>query len=199
MALQATALAGAITAKDTTIRVVLGSAVAIGNTLLVDREVMVAIPGAPSPAFNVRRGLDGTVQGAHNAGASVIAGAAGEFANPAPGQTSAYGPSAPDGMSSSGWGYYSYAAAGAITPAPGVHAINGAGVTAMTLAAPDLSLDGAVLVVESRNLHANTLVVTGLLGGAGPTGTFAATGGNVILKAAAGKWTVLGSSGVTFA
>jgi hypothetical protein len=199
MALSATALAGPVTAKDTVIRVVSGASVAVGNTLLVDHEVMVAIPGAPSPAFNVRRGLDGTIQGAHNTGAAVIAGLASDFAMPAPGQTSAYGGEAPDGQLGSGWTYATYAAAGAIAPVGGVHTINGIGVTAMTLAAPTLDQEGVTLIIESRNAAANTVVLGAVSGAAGPTGTFAATGGNVILKAAGGKWAVIGSNGVTFA
>jgi hypothetical protein len=140
------------------------------------------------------------VQGTHAAGAFAATGLATDFPGPAPGQCVVYGPETPDGMQA-GWAYYTYSAAGAITPVSGVHTINGAGALAMTLAGPTGTQEGAVLLIESKNLHANTVTALPILLGvanAGGIGTMAATGGNITLKACGGKWTVLSSSGCAF-
>jgi hypothetical protein len=97
-------------------------------------------------------------------------------------------------------GYFTYSAAGAIATTPGVHVINASGAVAMTLAGPTGAQEGAVLIIESKNLHANTVTATPAYLGAAGTGiaTAAATGGNLVLKACGGKWTVIGVSGMAF-
>jgi hypothetical protein len=98
-------------------------------------------------------------------------------------------------------GYFTYSAAGAITTTPGIHVINATGAVAMTIAGPTGAQEGAVLIIESKNLHANTVTATPVFLGvtnAGGIATMAAAGGNLTLKACGGKWTVLASSGATF-
>jgi hypothetical protein len=97
-------------------------------------------------------------------------------------------------------GYFTSCVAGAIAPTPGIHVINGSGALAMTLVAPTGAQEGAILIVESKNLNANTVTASPAWIGAAGTGiaTMAATGGNLMLKACGGKWTVIGSSGAAF-
>ena len=199
MALAQTTLSGPCAVNDTAIRVLSLTGLAVGQTILVDHEVMAQVGANQGPLVPVRRGLDGTVQAAHATGALLVTGLPSDFPAPGPGQTTTYGPSAPDGMQA-GWTYATYSVAGAIPPTPGVHVINGAAAIAMTLAAPSLAQEGATLTVVSKNLHANTLAGSpAFLGAAGGTGTFAATGGSVQLKAVSGKWAVVAGAGVTFA
>jgi hypothetical protein len=198
MALTATTLAAACAANDTKITVAATTGFAVGQTVLVENELMQQTAAAAGLVVPVRRGLDGTVQGAHASAAFACTGLASDFPGPAAGQEVVYSPAAPDGMQA-GWSYFTYSAAGAIAITSGVHTINGSGALAMTIAAPTVAQEGAVLTVISKNLHANTLVATpAYLGAAGGTATFAATGGSVTLKVAGGKLAVVASSGVAF-
>jgi hypothetical protein len=198
MALIQTVLGGDMAVTDTVLRVASLTGFAVNQQILVDREVMVQVGTPTGLAVPVRRGLDGTVQAAHTARAIVTTGLPHEFSHPAPGQTSAFGPSAPDGMQSR-WTNATYGLAGALAALPGVAVLNGTAAIAMTLAAPSAGMEGAELTIVSASLFANTVVVTGISGAAGPTGTFAATGGSAKFKAVGGKWAVLAGAGVTFA
>jgi hypothetical protein len=200
MAATNTTLGSACAVGATSIAVAAATNFGVGNLILVEQELMQQTAAANGLVVPVRRGLDGGVQSAHAAGAFVSTSATpSDFPGPAPGQNVTYGPAKPDGMQE-GWNYYTYSAAGAIAPVSGVHVINGSGAIAMTLAGPTGPQEGAVLIIESKNLHANTVVATpAFLGGAGATATFAATGGNLYLKASGAKWTVIGSAGATLA
>jgi hypothetical protein len=198
MALTATTLAAPCAVSDTRITVASATGFAVGNIVLVENELMQQTAAAAGLVVPVRRGLDGTVQGAHATGAFAATGLGSDFPGPAAGQEVVYSPAAPDGMQQ-GWGYFTYSAAGAIPVVSGVHTINGSGATAMTIGAPTVAQEGAELRILSKNLHANTVVATpAYLGASGGTATFAATGGNLLLKVVGGKLSVLASSGVTF-
>lgn len=198
MALTATTLGAACPASASAISVASASGFGVGNLILVEQELMAQSGPAAGLVVPVRRGLDGTVQGAHAAAAFVATGLGTDFPTPAPGQVVIYGPETPDGMQQ-GWGYNTYSVAGAIPVVSGVHIINGSAITAMTIAAPTVAQEGAELTVISKNLHANTLVATpAYLGAAGGTATFAATGGSVKLKVVGGKLAVIASAGVAF-
>ena len=198
MALTSTTLAAACANYASSINVTSATGFAIGNFILVENEFMQQTGAANGTVVPVRRGLDGTVQANHAAAAFACTGLGVDFPAPAPGQCIVYGPYAPDGQMA---GYFTYNTAGAIATTPGIHVINGSGVTAMTLAGPTAAQEGAILIVESKNLAANTITATPILLGAANAGgicTCAATGANLTLKACGGKWTVLASSGIAF-
>jgi hypothetical protein len=198
MAATATTTTAPVAVSDTKIAVASAAGFAVGNVVLVENEVMNQSAPAVGLLVPVRRGLDGTVQGAHGAGANVATGLGSDFPGPPPGQEVVYSPATPDGMQA-GWSYFTYSAAGAIPIVSGVHTIAGAGALAMTIAAPAVTQEGAELTVISKSLFANTLVATpAYLGAAGGTATFAATGGSVKLKVVGGKLAVIASSGVAF-
>ena len=198
MTLISTTLTAPVAPSDTKLTVASATGFAVGNVIVVEGgEVMQQTAPAQGLVVPVRRGLDGTTQGAHGAAAFVATGLGSDFLAPAPGQAVAYGACAPDGSTTAD---FTYSAAGAITPVAGTHILNGAAAIAMTLAGPTAAQEGQVLIVASKSLFANTVAATpAFLGGAGATATFAATGGNLILQASAGKWTVLGASGATLA
>jgi hypothetical protein len=197
MALTSTTLAAPCAANDTKITVASPTGFAVGNVILVENEVMQQTAAAAGAVVSVRRGLEGTVQGAHATAAFVATGLGSDFPGPTPGQEVTYGPGAPDGSTAAS---YTYSAAGAITPVAGTHVLNGAAAIAMTLAGPTGAQEGSVLEILSKSLFANTCLATpAFLGAAGATATFAATGGSARLKACGGKWTVIGQSGATFA
>jgi hypothetical protein len=197
MALTSTTLASACAASASAITVASATGFAVGQFVLVENELMQQTAAATGVVVPVRRGIDGTVQGAHAASAFVCTGLGTDLPSPLPGQAVVYGPCATDGSNAAS---YTYSAAGAISVVPGVHVINGAGALAMTLAAPTGAQEGSVLIIESKNLHANTITATPAYLGAAGTGiaTAAATGANLVLKACGGKWTVIGVSGITF-
>jgi len=197
MAVTSTTLASACGAGATTITVASATNFTAGQFILVENELMQQTAAVSGVVVPVRRGLDGTVQGAHAASAFACTGLTSDFPNPVPGWPVVYGPCAPDGSNAAS---YTYSAAGAISPVPGVHVINGTGALAMTLAGPTGTQEGMVLIIESKNLHANTVTATPAYLGAAGTGiaTAAATGGNLVLKACGGKWTVIGVSGMAF-
>jgi hypothetical protein len=198
MAATATTTTAPVAVSDTKITVASAAGFGVGNVILVENEVMNQSAAAVGLVVSVRRGLDGTVQGAHGAGAFVATGLGSDFPGPPPGQEVVYSPATPDGMQQ-GWSYFTYSAAGAIPIVSGVHTIAGAGALAMTIAAPAVTQEGAELTVISKSLFANTLVATpAYLGAAGGTATFAATGGSVKLKVVGGKLAVVASSGVAF-
>jgi hypothetical protein len=198
MAAVSTTLAAPCAASDTKVNVASTAGFAVGNVVLVENELMQQTAAAAGTIVPVRRGLDGTVQGAHATGAFVATGVGSDFPGPAPGQEVVYSPAAPDGMQA-GWGYFTYSTAGAIPIVSGVHTINGGGATAMTIGAPSVAQEGAELEIISKNLHANTIVATpAYLGAGGATATAAATGGNLRLKVVGGKLAVLNASGITF-
>jgi hypothetical protein len=197
MALTSTTLSATCTPTSTTIAVTSATGFTAGNFILVENEFMQQTGAANGTVVPVRRGLDGTVQANHNAAAFTCTGLGTDFPGPAPGQCITYGPYAPDGKMA---GYYTNTVAGPIAPTPGIHVINGSGALAMTLVAPTGAQEGAILIVESKNLNANTVTASPAWIGAAGTGiaTMAATGGNLMLKACGGKWTVIGSSGAAF-
>ena len=155
MALSATTLSAPCAASDAKITVASASGFAVGQPVLVENELMAQTAAAVGLVIPVRRGLDGTVQGAHASGGYVATGLGSDFPGPAPGQEVVYSPAAPDGMQA-GWSYFTYSIAGAIPVISGVHTINGSGATAMTIGAPTAAQEGAELTVISKNLHANT-------------------------------------------
>lgn len=196
MAVTSTTLAASCGVGATTITVASATNFTTGQFILVENELMQQTAAANGTVVPVRRGLDGTVQGAHASSAFACTGLFADFPSPIPGWPVVYGPCVGDGSNAAS---YTYSAAGAISPVPGVHVINGSGAIAMTLAGPTGTQEGQVMIIESKNLHANTIVATpAFLGAAGATATAAATGANLVLKACGGKWTVVGVSGITF-
>lgn len=96
-----------------------------------------------------------------------------------------------------------YSASGIIPPVAGTAFITKATAAAMTLAAPALADDGAVLIITSETAAAHTVTATTLLadavsGSPHTTATFAAfIGTSLVLMAANKLWNVVASTGVT--
>lgn len=96
-----------------------------------------------------------------------------------------------------------YSANGAIAVAGGTAMLTKAGVNAMTLAAPTVAQEGAVITVVSQTANAHTITATGLIddgvtGGSKTTATFAAFAGAAItLMASNLKWAVISKNVVT--
>jgi hypothetical protein len=198
MAVVNTQLAAICAQGDSKITVASATGFNPGNFILVENELMQQTAAANGAVVPVRRGLDGTVQATHASAAFACSGLTSDFPAAAPGQCITYGPYAPDGQMA---GYFTYNASGAIALTPGIHVVNGSGVCVMTLAAPSGVQEGALLVIESKNLNANTITAAPIFLGvvnAGGIATASANGGNLTLKACGGKWAVLAASGIAF-
>lgn len=98
-----------------------------------------------------------------------------------------------------------YAASAAIPPVAGTALLTKATAAAMTLAAPDVSIDGALLVISSETAAAHTvtgvgLIADGVTGSPHGTATFAAfKGASLTLMAANKLWNVIANNNVTIA
>jgi hypothetical protein len=182
MALASTTLAGACDGNTNTISVTAATGFAAGSYVLVDSEMM-KIQTVSGTQIGVFRGVYGTQTVAHTVYAKAEVGTAAEFAEASGGGV---------GSLKKKPRIYTYAVAGALTIAPGLHRI-GAGaaeVKAMTLAAPSLADDGMEMTVISASAYAHTITYTaGFYGDTttsdvvtfaakvGPSATFVAIGG----------------------
>lgn len=204
MAVTGTTLNGAVTNTAQKIKLTaytapaLGTGVNAGNKVVrVDGEWMRITDDSASPTLGVTRGEFGTVAVAHNSLAAAAYGLTSDM----------------QAVNSSlvfGGGITSYSVSGAITipalPPGGIYTIylTKAGVAAMTLAAPPLDIDGALLTITSNTANAHTITATSLFndgasGAPHTTATYAAfAGATVTLEAAKGLWNVIANNGVTF-
>lgn len=168
-----TTLAAAVAATDTTIKVASATGFADGLWFQVDEEFMQVAKGYTSNGGGVyipvsSRGANGTVQTAHQSGATVQLATGGltgsNFATPPATTVVAYGLSARRRKK------LSYSASGAITlPTAGedmVAVLNGTSVLAMTVAAPTTDNDGDRLTIIANGAAAHTVTFTGGLSGA---------------------------------
>lgn len=191
MALASTTLAAACDGMTTTIAVTSATGFAVGSYIQVDSELM-KIQVINGTQIGVFRGVRGTKAVAHTVYALVTVGTAKEFADVASGGS--VGPFAVAPR------IYTYAVAGAITIAPGIHRI-GAGaseIKAMTLASPSYAEDGIRLTFETASAYAHTIDYTaGFMANTSSSNlaTFAATvGSSFTVIAMGGKWIVEASS-----
>lgn len=191
MALASTTLAGAADAYTNVINVTSATGFAAGSYCQVDSELM-KIQAVNGTSISVFRGVRGTQALAHTLYALVTVGTAAEFAAVTSG-----GSVGPFALKPS---IYTYAAAGAITIAPGLHRIGAgaSGVQAMTLASPSYGEDGIRLTFETASAYAHTIDYTaGFMGNTSSSNlaTFAATvGSSFTVIAIGGKWIVESSS-----
>jgi len=192
MALASTTLAGAAGAMDNTINVTSATGCAAGSYLLIDSEMM-KIQAVNGTSISVFRGVYGTQAVAHTLYALVTVGTAAEFAEPISGQNTMFVRKPR---------IYTYAVAGALTIAPGIHRI-GAGaseIKAMTLAAPAYSEDGLEMTIESASAYAHTVTYTAGFYGDTTSSDIATSaakvGASMTIVALGGKWTVKATSAV---
>lgn len=192
MALTTTTLSSAVGQTDISIVVASATGFAAGSLILVDREFMQVIKSYVSgTTIPVTRGLDGSKQTTHAASANVVTGLASDFAQPPSGVASSVtNPAQP------AFPLYSYSAAGALTPAQGIHVINGTGALAMTLAVPTKDQDGQIMIITANGKAAHTVTASGGFG-ANTTNsgvmTFHATQATAFMCVATnGVWNLLG-------
>ena len=191
MALATTTLAGAATAMTNTINVTAATGFAAGSYCQVDSEMM-KVQTVNGTSIGVFRGVRGTPSVAHSAYALVTVGTAKEFSDVVSG-----GADTPFSVKPR---IYSYAAAGAVTIAPGLHRLGAgqSGVIAYTLASPSYADDGIALTFETASAYAHTLDCTaGFMNNTSSSNlaTFAATvGSSFTVVAIGGKWAVTASS-----
>lgn len=191
MSLARTTLSGALTSTAKTVRVASATGISAGRVMKVDSEDMLvqAVNPDVSTEFTVMRGYGGTTAVAHNTGAPVTCGANSDWLTPLPPQS--------DGVP-----VFSYAAAGAITPAAGQHQLSTGAASAFTLANPSLGADGMQLTIIAGSAHAYTVTAASAFTGAG-AGTVATFGGavgdNFEVEARNGLWVIIAKSNVTVA
>jgi len=177
MALVRTTLTAAVLESDSKIAVTSATGFAVGYQIRIGDETMQVSKGyvAASLQVPVLRGQAGTLAKAHANGSGVTVGAAADYANTTPPQTSA-----PFMIAGRARVINEYNAAGAIAlPPPGADAIaviNGT-VLAMTLAVPTSEMDGCVLTILGTVGAAHVITVAGGIGGSAlVTATFDASG-----------------------
>jgi hypothetical protein len=190
MAKTFTNLSAAVTAKDHSIPLASTSGMAVGDRLVVGREVMQvnAIPVAGTA--DVQRGMDGTLARAHASLEGAIFGGASDFTL------------GPGDKSIVEGGGVTYTAAGVLTHSPGQHNINGAAAIAMTLAVPDAADEGVRIDIIGQSAAAHTVTITGGHGGGGAgvdVATFSAVGDSLSLQVQNSLWCLLASDGVSIA
>lgn len=194
MALASTTLASAADAMTNTIQVTSATGFAAGSYCMVDSELM-KIQVVNGTAIGVFRGVRGTQAVAHTLYALITVGTATEFADVANGGPIPTMQKEPR--------IYTYAVAGALTIAPGLHRI-GAGaaeIKAMTLAAPSYADDGLEMTIESASAYAHTVTYTaGFLGDttSSDVATLAAkVGASMTIKAIGGRWFLKSTANAT--
>lgn len=194
MALASTTLAGAAGAMDSVINVTSATGFAAGSYCLVDSELM-KIQAVNGTVISVFRGVRGTQSVAHTLYALVTVGTAKEFADVDSG--GGVGPLVKEPR------IYTYAIAGALTIAPGLHRI-GAGaaeIKAMTLASPSYADDGLEMTIESASAYAHTVTYTaGFLGDttSSDVATLAAkVGASMTIQAIGGRWFLKSTANAT--
>lgn len=193
MALASTTLAGACDAYTGTINVTSATGFAAGSYCQIDAELM-KIQSVNGTAIGVFRGVRGTQALAHTVYALVTVGTAAEFA------AANGGPYSPIAKKPS---IYTYAVAGALTIAPGLHRI-GAGaseIKAMTLASPSYADEGLEMTIEAASAYAHTVTYTaGFLGDttSSDVATLAAkVGASMTIQAIGGRWFLKSTANAT--
>lgn len=176
------------------------------QNLRIDNEYMPVAPGYVSGVrVNVyRRGDQGSIQIQHNAGATIVLGAASDtsWTNYQPGAA------APIAIPQPIFDTATYSVNGAIaipTRSTTVQ-LNKAGVAAMTLVAPGLDQDGLELHIVGLTAQVNTITAPSAIFYDGTSGAphtiWTATGGFVgqglMIKASQGHWLVEANNGGTF-
>lgn len=177
MALTSTTLSGALTAAGTRANLASATGVAAGSLMKIDDE-FVRVAAIAGTWVDLIRGINGSVQCAHNTGAPVCHSLSGDdFSAPLP---------APR--------MYSYTSAGALTVAPGVHlvGVGAGGAIAYTLANPGADQNGILLHVVSMSAYAHTITLaTGWGAVSGDTDVITlsgAVGDGFTLISRAGTW-----------
>jgi hypothetical protein len=198
MALTNTTLAAACGMNDTTIKVTATTGFAAGQIVRVDNEIMVQSAAASGTVIPVRRGLDGTVQGAHGLLANVATGLGSDFPGPPVGQTAAVAP-VPARVT---LGANTTLTAADLAQDTTV-VITKATAAAITLGAPSKAQDGLKVTFRSATAAAHTVTYAAGYygdGGTSDVATFAAlAGASMTLEAQGGAWGVLALANVTLA
>jgi hypothetical protein len=183
MALTATTLAGALGATALKANLTSATGVVVGSLLKIDDEYTL-VQSIAGTWVSLMRGINGSVQCAHSAGAPAVHSSAPEdFASSIPKPR-----------------IYSYSAAGAITPAPGIHVIGigAGGAHAMTLVDPPADQPGMLLHIVSASAYQHTITMGTGYGGTSGTDAFTlATEGvglAITLMSKAGQWSLLATN-----
>jgi hypothetical protein len=176
MALTSTSLSGAIAIDATRAVVASATSLAAGSLCKIDDEYCL-VQSISGTAVTLMRGINGSVQCAHNTGAPFVHSTSWEdfsAAIPAPRQ-------------------YSYTSAGALTPAPGLHIIGvgAGGAVAYTLANPPADQPGMLMHIVSVTAQAHTVDLATGYGGSDATDIFTmsgAVGDSITLMSRNGVW-----------
>jgi hypothetical protein len=163
MALVSTTLAAAIAATDKTFNLTSGTSCAVGRIIRINDEYT-KVQGFETPKVTVQRGIWGTNAIAHGILSIAVHGEPADFApRPKP-------------------RIYTYGAAGAVTPSPGLHRLIAASAAAMTLAAPTVDMEGEEFTFMAAAAQAYTVTLdSGYYNGATNTiATWAGAIGDVI-------------------
>lgn len=142
MSLTATTLSGAVAAGATSLNVSSATGFAAGYFIFVDSEIYLQTGPAVGTTIPVIGGQMGTASVAHQSGAYAIVGPGLDFpVLPAP-------------------RIYTYGAAGALTPAAGLHRLIAASAAAMTLVAPTRDQEGQRMVIIAAAAQAYTVTLS---------------------------------------
>ena len=182
MALTSTTLSAGVPAGATSLLVAATTGFLPGRLIQVDSETFLQTGAAVGYLIPVAGGKRGSASVAHNAGALVVVGEGSDFPVSTPIRL------------------YSYGAAGAITPEPGLHRLLAASAAAMTLVAPRADQDKVELTILACAAQAYTVTLgSGYFNGAThDTATFGGAIGDVLrLVASGGSWMVVVAKNVT--
>ena len=186
MSLTGTYLAGSLGAGDHSVAVAAAGTIAVGMIAKIDDE-QVRVVSITGTLVVLERGVR-SMAVAHNAGAIFVYGPSTDWAG------INFGPTAIAPRT------YSYGAAGAITPRPGIHELNTGTAGAMTLANPSIGEDGMELNIIAKTAHAYTVTTDGF-NASGTTSDVATFGGavgdNITIQALSGRWMVKNLTNVT--
>jgi hypothetical protein len=187
MSLTKTTLAGALKAGDHSVAIAAAGTVAVGMVAKIDDE-QVEVISVNGTYVELARGVRSAAVD-HNAGANFVYGLSTDWTGVN------FGPTAVPPRS------YSYGAAGAILPLPGLHMLNSGAASAMTLAAPSIGEDGMELNIVAKTDDAYTVTAADGFNVAGTTSDVATFGGavgdNFTIQALDGRWTVKNLTNVT--
>lgn len=183
MSLTRTTISAAITADATTIQVTSATGFSAGYLARINDE-FVHVNQVDGTTVKVQRGKQGTPGRAHGILSVIVVGPYADFL-----EDSAYTPHT-----------YTYGAAGAITPKPGLHRLAAASAAAMTLVAPTADQEGQKLLFVATAAQAYTITLgSGYFNGATNTvATWAAAIGNCLeIIAINGNWCVTLNKNIT--
>jgi hypothetical protein len=181
MALTATTLSAAVSATATSLTVTSATGFAAGNFLRVNDEFLY-VQEVTGTTLKAQRGRCGTLARAHGILSIAVTGLPADFVPVVAPQM------------------YTYGAAGAITPAKGLHRLKAASAAAMTLVAPTADQEGDVLRLIAVAAQAYTVTLASGYFNATTNNklTFGGAIGDVIdLIAINGSWDVTLNKNVT--